>query len=280
VPLIYTELYHPLNWTIGLSNDWFVSGYAGAERKTGTLYGDEGDELARYQRTTSRVGLDLGQPWGRFGELRLGVATQRIRATPTLVAASIADVAAPVVLRETGARLAAVIDQLDYANFPTRGYRLLGELAVGEGDTEGRFQRLEASALAVSTFGAHTWSLFGMARGASAQQQGAIGRYELGGFHQLSGYRDGQLLGNYVLFARLGWYLRLPYVPALARGYFVGATAEVGNAWASREAFRDGAVRTGMSVYAGADTGFGPLYLGLTHAPRGQTGVVLFLGRP
>ena len=108
----------------------------------------------------------------------------------------------------------------------------------------------------------------------------AIGRYELGGFHQLSGYRDGQLLGNYVLFARLGWYLRLPYVPVVGRALFVGATAEAGNAWASREAMRTGTLRTGTSLYVGADTGLGPLYLALTHAPRGSTGVMLFLGRP
>ena len=35
-----------------------------------------------------------------------------------------------------------------------------------------------------------------------------------------------------------------------------------------------------MSAFIGADTGLGPLYLGLTHAPRGETGVALFLGRP
>ena len=47
-----------------------------------------------------------------------------------------------------------------------------------------------------------------------------------------------------------------------------------------REAAKLGDVRTGMSLYFGADTGFGPLYLALTHAPRGSSGVMLFLGRP
>lgn len=281
VPLIYTELYHPLRWTIGLTNDWFVAAYAGAERKIGTLYDpDNGTELARYRRTATLAGVDLGQPWGRFGELRLGVATQRLRARPTLVAAPLDDVAGPVTQRQTGLRLGAVVDQLDFANFPTRGFRVVSDMRLGEGSGEGRFRSLDASALAVTTFGAHSLSLYGLARGASAQQPDAIGRYELGGFHQLSGYRDGQLLGNYVLFARLGWYMKLPYAPVIARAFFVGATAEVGNAWATREAAKLGDVRTGMSVYFGADTGFGPLYLALTHAPRGSSGVMLFLGRP
>jgi NTE family protein len=281
VPLVYTELYHPLRWTIGLSNDWFVAAYAGAERKLGTLYDPvDGAELARYRRTAALAGIDLGQPWGRFGELRLGLATQRLRARPTLVAAPLEDLAGAVTERQSGLRVGAVIDQLDFANFPTRGYRLLADLRVGEGSDEGRFRSLDASALAVTTVGAHSISLFGLARGASAQQPDSIGRYELGGFHQLSGYRDGQLLGNYVLFARLGWYMRLPYTPVVARAFFVGATAETGNAWASREEARSRDLRTGMSLYFGADTGFGPLYLALTHAPRGSSGVMLFLGRP
>jgi NTE family protein len=281
VPTVFTELYHPLNWTLGLSNDWFVAGYAGAERKLGTLYAPEdGTELARYRRTIASAGIDLGQPWGRFGELRIGLATQRIRTRPTLVAAPAEDVAGAVDVRESGLRLATVIDQLDFANFPTRGYRIVADLRIGEGSGEGRFRSVDASALVVKTFGAHTLSLYGTARGASAQQRDAIGRYELGGFHQLSGYHDGQLLGDYVLFGRAGWYMKLPYAPVVARAYFVGATAEVGNAWATRDDFRDGSVRTGMSLYLGADTGFGPLYLALTHAARGHSGVVLFLGRP
>jgi NTE family protein len=281
VPSLYTELYHPLRWTIGLSNDWFVAAYAGAERRLGTLYDPaDGSELARYRRTGTLVGVDLGQPWGRFGEIRIGLATQRLRARPTLVAAPLEDVASAVTERQSGLRLGTVIDQLDFANFPTRGYRVVADMRLGEGSDEGRFRSLDASALAVTTAGAHSFSLYGLARGASAQQPDAIGRYELGGFHQLSGYRDGQLLGNYVLFARLGWYMRLPYAPVVARAFFVGATAEVGNAWATRELARAGKLRTGMSLYLGADTGFGPLYLALTHAPQGASGVMLFLGRP
>jgi NTE family protein len=281
VPSLYTELYHPLAWTIGLSNDWFVAAYAGIERRVATLFNESGSELARYNRTTSRAGLDIGQPWGRFGELRLGLTTQRIDDTPTLIAAAAAGtVSSPLKATATGLRLSAVIDQLDYANFPTSGYRLLAQASIGEGSDAGRFQQVEATATAVRTFGAHSWSLYGAARGASQQQVNSIGRYELGGFHQLSGYRDGQLLGNYVLFSRLTWYMRLPVQPAVVRAYFVGATLEAGNAWFSRADLRAGSLRNGMSLFVGADTALGPLYFALTHAPRGQTGVVLFIGRP
>ncbi len=280
VPSLFTEIYHPLNWTIGISNDWFVAAYAGIERRYGTLYNERGDELARYKRNDSRIGLDLGQPWGRFGEVRLGLTSQRLSAEPTLVSADVTGVPKKVHSTDVGARLAVVVDQLDYANFPTLGYRLVGQMSLGERSTAGRFQQLETSAMGVQTFGAHSFSLFGALRGASQREPQAIGGYALGGFHQLSGYRDGQLLGNYVAFSRLTWYWRLPYTPLAARGLFLGATAEAGNAWATRADAREGQLRTGMSVFVGADTGLGPLYLGLTHAPRGETGVALFLGRP
>ncbi len=280
VPSFFTELYHPLNWTAGLANDWFVATYASSERRDGTLYGQDGSELARFKRTTARAGIDLGQPWGRFGEIRLGLGTQRVRATPTLVSASLSSTLQQVQATETGLRLAVVVDQLDYANFPQQGYRLVGEAAIGDGSNAGRFQRVEASALGAITYGRHTFNLFASARGASQQQGATLGRYALGGFHQLSGFRDGQLLGNYVLLSRLTWYVRLTGTPTLARGYFFGASAEAGNAYLTRDALRANSLRAGTSLFIGADTALGPLYLALTHAPRGQTGVVLFLGRP
>ena len=281
VPLWFTELYHPLNWTVGLSNDWFIAGYAAIERRAVSLYASGGgNELARFDRTTTRAGIDLGQPWGRFGELRLGLATRASRVSPNLVSAAYSGPNAATVTSETGLRLAAVVDQLDFANFPQRGYRLVGEGAIGGGSAAGRFQSFEASALTVGTWGRHSFSGYGLALGASQQDVNALGRYQLGGFHQLSGYRSGQLLGNYVLFSRLTWYMRLTETPTLTRGFFVGATAEVGNAWATRDALREGTLRTGMSLFVGADTGLGPLYLALTNAPRGSSGIVLFIGRP
>ena len=280
VPSAFTELYHPLNWTIGQANDWFVAAYASTERRDGTLYNAGGDELARYKRTTTRAGIDLGQPWGRFGEIRFGLGTQRVSATPLLVAATLSVPPSELRVTETGLRVAVVVDQLDFANFPQRGYRLVGEAAIGESSGAGQFRRLEASAMAVKTFGAHSFNLYASTRGASLQQGSVLGRYALGGFQQLSGYRDGQLLGNYVLFSRLTWYMRLAGTPTVTRAFFVGASLEAGNAYATRDDLRAMALRSGMSLFFGADTGFGPLYMGLTHAPQGQTGVVVFIGRP
>jgi NTE family protein len=60
----------------------------------------------------------------------------------------------------------------------------------------------------------------------------------------------------------------------------VGGSLEAGNAWYARNQVSLSDLRWGSSLFVGADTGIGPMYLGLTHAPRGGTGVVFLIGRP
>ena len=117
-------------------------------------------------------------------------------------------------------------------------------------------------------------------QGSGTGGTGGIARYSLGGFHRLSGYQNGQLVGNHALLLRAGWTMRLSRAPTLTRGFFLGATLEAGNTWLQRSDVSLRHLRTGMSVYLGADTGIGPLYFGITYAPLGQAGLALFIGRP
>ena len=126
----------------------------------------------------------------------------------------------------------------------------------------------------------HTLNAYARVQSAGSSALTGLGRYTLGGFQQLSGYRTGQLEGNSVLFGRLAYYLRTTEAPVFTRGFFVGGSLEAGNAW---DRWRDvslGDLRTGMSLFVGSDTGLGPLYFGLTYAPRGAAGLYLFIGRP
>ncbi len=175
-----------------------------------------------------------------------------------------------------------VVDQLDYVNFPTSGYRLDGETVVGErrlvhGE---HMARGSVEGTVVDSFGRSTFELHGALKMSDENAQIVVDQYTLGGFQQLSGYRPDQLSGNAVLFGRLNWYMRLADTPVFARGFFVGASLEAGNAWADRSQLSLAHLRSGGSVYLGADTGIGPMYLGITYAPRGELGVALFIGRP
>lgn len=284
-----SEWYHPLGWSNALGSDWFVAPSANLMREEVTTYADpEGPQSGRLRRTTARAGVDLGQPWGEIGELRLGLYTQRWNDKLLIRSADFAGNGLATNRREIGLRLRAVIDQLDYAYFPQSGYRLVGELAGGRlrnlnnaldgGDQE--FSRLEASANLATTLAArHTLNLYASTLLAGQSTTVGQGLYTLGGFQNLSGYRPGQVEGNHLVFGRATYYYRLT-PPALTRGFFAGVSLEAGNAWAERRDISLGDLRTGASAFLGADTGLGPLYLGVVWAPRGDVGVYLFLGRP
>lgn len=292
VPLWFSEIYHPLNWTLGLSNDWFVAAYAEVQRRDITGYdNDSGAQRGRFNRKAARLGLDLGQPWGGFGELRLGATWVHQRTVPDIVAAGVEGMDQPFSVREGGLRAGVVVDQLDYANFPQRGYRLQAEAVAGRRRVTGstareHFTRLETDTTVATSWGRHTVNLYARvqragSRGAPAPGDGQrLGRYTLGGFHQLSGYRFEQLDGDAVLFGRLTWYRRASEALLFTRGVFIGGTLEGGNAWARWGDASLSDLRSGLSLFVGADTGLGPVYLGLTHAPRGSTGLTLFVGRP
>jgi NTE family protein len=284
VPLVYSEIYHPLNWTLGLSNDWFVSGWALGERRILSLFSASGGrEFASLRRTTGKIGADLGQPWSSLGELRLGLTHQVGRTEAVLVSLLRDDTIEPETWNESAVRGRVVVDQLDFANFPLSGYRIEGELQFGRrhhfGNTE-PLARIEGEATLARSWGAHSLNLYGLLKMSDARADAVVGQYELGGFQQMSGYRAGQLAGNAVLFGRMNWYMRLAEPPIFARAFFVGATLEAGNAWNSRRDIRLGELRTGASLYLGADTGIGPMYLGLTWAPEGEAGIALVIGRP
>jgi NTE family protein len=283
-PMLATELYHPLKWTTGLSNDWFIAGWAVAENRRITLFNIDSRELGEFSRLGLRTGIDLGQPWGGLGEVRLGLVRDSRRTRPQLLGTGYTGPTESLLEHESGLRLRTVIDQLDYALFPQRGYRFEAQATVGErrgsaGSQE--FQHLQANGSFVRTFGRHTVNLFALADLSEPSDDApAVGRHSLGGFHLMSGYQPGQISGNQVLFGRLTYYMRLNRTVALTRGFFVGGTLEAGNAWQRRSQMTLSDLRTSASVFLGADTGLGPMYLGLTTAHRGETGIMFFIGRP
>lgn len=283
----YSEIYQPL----GRANDSFVAGYVDASIKRLEVYGSDGDALGIGRRQGLRLGADYGWPiglLGRYGDMRLGVQLGLHKAIPDLVAASVSEdeeLIATQKWRDVGVRAALISDQLDYANFPSAGYRFQSELAAGDRrvvntDEHRSFTRLEMQGSFVQSWGAHTLNLGGRFARATSVPVGAIDEYSLGGFQQLSGYRVGQVAGNYLLFGRATYYRRLPWSVSVARALFAGGSLEAGNAWDSRRDISVHGLRWGTSLFIGADTGVGPLYLSVVSAPKGYTGLYLFLGRP
>ncbi|MCA6218807.1 patatin-like phospholipase family protein [Ideonella sp. B7] len=283
VPRLFTELYHPLQWHLGLSNDWFVSGWTDGERRTLSVYErNGGDKIGELRRSQFRVGLDLGQPWANLGELRMGAVFQAARSVPLLAGSDQTVANTAETWQEIGLRTRLVVDQLDYANFPQRGYRVESEALLGTRHQQdsSTLAWLDSQATGAASWGRQTLTLHGEVKVANTHSPSSVGRYALGGFQQLSGYQPGQVSGNAMVFGRLNWYMRLAETPVFARGFFVGASMEAGDAWLNYHDMRLNGLRYGGSIYLGADTGLGPMYLGLTWAPRGTAGLALVIGRP
>lgn len=285
-PLIASEWYHPLQWSDSLEKDWFLSAWGLAERRIVPLFTADGDEVASFDRLLGRVGIDLGQPWARWGEVRLGLVQERLRIRPRLLDDRYAGSRATTVSTETGLRLHTVIDQLDYALFPQSGYRIQADAAAGRrrgvdgGLDSGPFHRLQGQATFVHSIGRHSLNVHLSASLSDEGSSPLVGRYSLGGFHNLSGYESGQLSGNHLLFGRLTWYVRLNREVVLTRGFFMGVSVEAGNTWLRSSQVSLADLRTGGSLFLGADTGVGPMYLAVTSAPGGSTGIAFFIGRP
>ncbi len=281
---VFSEIYQPL----GSASERFVAAYVDGRVRKVELFAPSGEALALVQRQGVQVGADIGWPIGlrgTIGEMRLGVIGAQRSTTPELVSRAIpVSVAQTQRWREAGLRAAVMADQLDYANFPSEGYRAVGEAVVGRRSYDnlpsGHFDRIEGSLTAVRSWGPHTINVGARFARASDVPLGAVDEYSLGGFQQLSGYRVGQVAGNYLAFGRLTYYRRLPVDPGPARALFVGGSLEAGNAWANRRDVSLRSLRGAGSLFIGADTGIGPLYLSLVSAPRGFTGLYLFLGRP
>ena len=279
-----TEFYQPL----GNDRRTFVSLYADHELRRLERFSDNGSPLAQFKRRTSRVGIDTGWHIGRTGntgDVRLGLVGSRRESLPQLASARYGGTLRDVVWTERAWRMAWVADQLDHANFPENGHRYTVDLHNGEYRVDGidtSFLRWTATANEVWSTGPHVVNGFVRVSRSSTVSPSAVDEYALGGFQNLSGFRPGQLAGNEVALARLGYYRRMDPSPGLARAWYVGGTLEAGAVWGGSELLARGRDRwrMGSSLYVGADTGLGPIYLSLVHAPQGYTGLYFLLGRP
>ena len=277
-----TELLQPL----GTTQTRFLSAYADYELRSIELFDTVGDPFARFQRHTTRLGLDHGWSLGKaghWGDVRLGWIGSLRKSIPQYINGIQPGGVRPLEWTESALRLGVVTDQLDHANFPQSGHRFKLDVQAGHtrqsGETTG-FLRWDGSITGVLTRGIHTLNAHLRLARSNHVPLGAVDEYSLGGFQNLSGYRVGQIAGNNLMLARLSYYQRLPFEAGPARALFGGATAELGNAWANSRDISWRGLRLGSSVFIGADTAVGPVYLSLVHAPRGYTGVYFLLGRP
>lgn len=171
-------------------------------------------------------------------------------------------------------------DSLDSLWFSTEGmfHRLNFRLAR---DTLGAAFDYE-QALAVGTFsfskGKNT-VLLSYEAGYSFDDAAPVERwFELGGFARLSGLVPDQLSGRQMGLFTLAYYRRLNNIDFLPA--YAGITLEAGNVWNYADDISFSDLRKSGSIFVGAETPLGPVYLAWGYSDNGDNTLYFYLGNP
>ena len=270
---IASELYQPL----AVNGVFFVAPRIEAQQQLLDIY--EGNRrLARFLFRHTRVGVDLGTQFTRFGETRIGlvkgVLDARVQTGPP---------DANLDLVRQGAFTAKVFfDQFDSTSFPRSGFAGRVEVfgsrpGLGAQDD---YTKYWAIADAAHSVGDNTFMLGGAIGRRSGRA--ALPEYDLfswGGFLHLSGYPTGALVGDDLQFARFMYYRKLAR-QTLLEGVYAGFSLEAARMRGPLVPDNPTDWIKAGAVFLGLDTPLGPLYIGVGRASPGFNALYLYLGKP
>lgn len=171
-------------------------------------------------------------------------------------------------------------DSLDSLYFPTSGtlHNLSYLYADNTLGAQSDYQQAQASGQMALSTGKNTALLY-YELGYSFQDKAPLERwYQLGGFGRISGLVPNQLYGRHEALAGLALYRQLNEIEFLP--VYAGVTLEAGNAWElSDQIALDDLIYAG-SMFLGAETPFGPIYLGVGYNSLDQGALYFYVGNP
>ena len=272
---LHSEFYQPLD----AEGMFFVAPRIGFERRTIPLYQGE-DKIATYDTRSTYAAFDIGTLFGRYGELRLGLLTGKLKPTQDSGPDSLSP--GEPSIRQGAYTVRMTFDRLDSAIFPRSGWQ--GGLKVFGSNTslgaDDSYTKWDVDGSAAFSFGDHTFNLGAKAGGKIGSNP--LPRYDQflwGGFLQQSGYATGQLAGESLQYGRILYYQRIMR-GTLLEGAYGGMSFEVGKIGHPLvPGNSEGVLRSG-SLFVGADTLIGPAYLGYGRAQDGSSNFYFYLGRP
>jgi NTE family protein len=215
-----------------------------------------------------------------WGELRVG-----LRRGDGSSSVLVGDPSLPVDVFDLGGYFVQFgYDRLDSAYFPKQGQAFRASWTA---DREDLGASADADIVRASwqlARSADRWSLVWSMDGGSALDDRVVSPQELftlGGFLDLSGLPTDALTGTQYGIARAIVYRR---ISRGGTGFFefpayLGFSLEAGNVWATRSDVDLGDLETGGSIFLGAESPFGPLYLAAGLASGGQAAFYLYVGR-
>lgn len=272
---IYTELYQPVTY----SGSVFVAPQVEYSNDTFDLFSGE-DRVAEYSAQMTRGGFDIGSEFGNSAELRAGLSYGHVITQPRIGADTLP------VYHDTvsGARIRFGMDTMEGdAGFPTSGayLKLTSFFARRSLGSDIDYEKADIVGMRALGNGDHTLILSAEAGTSFNSNIPLYDQFTLGGFLSLAGLRQQQLRGQKLLSARAIYLNRIANLPSvLGNGLYFGASLEAGNIWDDSHSISPAQMKYGTSLFLGADTALGPLYLGFGFSQDGNQSLYLYLGLP
>ena len=272
---LYSEFYQPMDY----DGVFFVAPDAEYLNQTFDVFSGA-ERIAEYSTVFPHAGLDIGAQFGSAGDARLGMMYGHVISQPR-----IGDQAVLPVYRNTlsGPRFQVRLDTFDNISFPSSGSYVFASGFFPRRSLGGDISYNKVDVTIGRAFGADADSLLVFAE-AGSDLHSTLPAYEqfaLGGFLSLAGRRQGELRGDNIFDAHL-IYAHHAYqlYTGLGRGLYFGAGLDAGNVWQGGEKITPGSLQYGGSLFVGADTVLGPLYLGMGVGDGGNRTWFLYLGIP
>jgi NTE family protein len=266
---IGAEFYQPLD----PAQRYFVHAAASVRRENFALFAND-LRISDYRNSIGRLDLTTGLNLGLTGQVRLGLRDER--QTVTIETGVPVLPAEPLHIR--GWLASWETDQKNQLHIATTGWSGKGswfESAAGDYNKlnmnlEGSYQLQE---WVLGLRGSYVGSLYGEL---PPQEMG-----RLGGFLNLSGFANDQLMGDRVSYGHVRAERILGRMPlGLSGDLRVGFAMEVGKvADPLSEPSRTGLLNS-TAIYLRGETPFGPAYIGLGQSSSGPVNAYFFIGTP
>ena len=272
---LFTEFYQPIDY----AQRYYFFANAGGGKYNRNVFDDEGRILSQARISQVYLQGGLGTNFGNWGTLRIGM--QRVNGTVKGRIGYPEDFKLP--FDDTAFVTQFSIDTLDNVQFPHKGMVFDSEyknsMSWLNGDS--RVDTVQFGAYHPFSWGKNTLGVNYQIGTSWNGTPDETDLFELGGFLNLSAYFPGQLTGNHRASAGLIYYRRiagglrfLTQTPI-----YLGAVLEAGNVWNNRDDVSLNDLHHSASLFFGADTFLGPVYLGYAVGDDGRSAAFLYIGQ-
>ncbi len=270
-PGILTDFYQPLG---GLGR-WFAGAKASYDQFNVNQFVEGTDHIEEQARIAQFTGsVYAGREFGSWGRSSLtytrGTGDRKIRIGDPNIPDDDFDIGKLSVVLE--------VDRLDNLYFPAHGHFASAIYRINRTDLGASqdYDQVLFAALIARSRGKNTFSVGVDYRTTTSGQAPPERRFRAGGLFDLSGFEFNQLSGQH--YGRVIGQVRRNIWDAGFANIFLGTSLEYGNVWESRDDIDVGDGLLAGSIYLGADTMIGPVFLGYGYAEGGKGSFYLYVG--